>query len=307
MKELNQLKVSVIIPFYNGAEWLCEAVQSVLDQTYKNLEIIVVNDGSKEDVQPFLDKYGDKIKYFYQENAGSAAARNLAMRNATGDYYALLDSDDMWFPEKTARQVAFMEKTGVMWSHTGFNYWWPETGKKTTPDVATNYGNVFNRMLVAFKVATPTVMFNAKCFKENPDMVFPVHMRKAQDFGLFIQVAKKYPIGVIEEPLANIRMRGTNTNSRAMVRIQVNTRTLNSIRTDTTGLYSNVPGMVKFIYGLYELNGKIVQFFKKLFHLSDNATESFAKVLWVFPFSFERIYAKVLTKKGIRGFDELKA
>lgn len=303
---MEEKKVSAIIPFYNGAEWLSEAVRSVLDQTYKNLEIIVVNDGSKEDVQPFLDKYGDKIKYFYQENAGSAAARNLAMRNATGDYYALLDSDDMWFPDKIARQVAFMEKTGVMWSHTGFNYWWPETGKKTTPSVATNYGNVFDRMLVAFKVATPTVMFNARCFKENPDMVFPVHMRKAQDFGLFIQVAKKYPIGVIEEPLANIRMRGTNTNSRAMVRIQVNTRTLNSIRTDTTGLYSNVPGMVKFIYGLYELNGKIVQFFKKLLNLSDNEMESFAKMLWVFPFSLERIYAKVLTKKGIRGFDELK-
>ena len=302
----NNPLVSVIIPFYNGVEWLCDAVQSVLDQTYENLEIIVVNDGSKEDIKLFLDKYGDKIKYFYQENAGSAAARNLALRNATGDYYALLDSDDVWLPEKTARQVAFMEKTGLMWSHTGFNYWWPETGKKTIPNVATNYGNVFNRMLVAFKVATPTVMFNAKCFKENPEMVFPVHMRKAQDFGLFIQVAQKYPIGVIEVPLANIRMRGTNTNSRAMVRIQVNTRTLNSIRTDTTGLYSNVPKMVKFIYSLYSMNGMVVQFMKKLFHLSDNATELFAKVLWVFPFSLERIYARFLTRKGVRGYDELK-
>lgn len=303
---MEKKKVSVIIPFYNGVEWLCEAVQSALDQTYENLEIIVVNDGSKEDVSDFLEKYGDKIKYFYQENAGSAAARNLAIRNASGDYYALLDSDDIWYPEKTAKQIEFMEKSGALWSHTGFNYWWPDTGRKTTPNVATNYGDVFTRLLVAFKVATPTVIISAKCFKDNPDIVFPVHMRKAQDFGLFIQFAKKYPMGVVEEPLANIRMRGTNTNSRAMVRIQVNTRTLNSIRQDTTGLYSDVPGMVKFLYGLYEVNGKIVNFFAKSFKLSNAAQEKLAKILWVFPFSLERLYAKKLTRKGTRGYEALK-
>lgn len=303
---MEEKKVSVIIPFYNGVEWLCEAVQSALNQTYKNLEVIVVNDGSKEDVSAFLEKYGDKIKYFYQENAGSAAARNLAIRNATGDYYALLDSDDIWFPEKTAKQIAFMEKSGALWSHTGFHYWWPETDKKTTPDVSKNYGDVFVRLLVAFKVATPTVIINAKCFKDNPDIVFPVHMRKAQDFGLFIQFAKKYPMGVVEEPLANIRMRGTNTNSRAMVRIQANTRTLNSIRQDTTGLYSDTPGMVKFLYGLYELNGKIVNTLAKLFKMPDGVQEKLAKVLWVLPFSLERIYAKHLAQKGTRGYEFLK-
>ena len=303
---MEKKKVSVIIPFYNGVEWLCEAVQSALDQTYENLEIIVVNDGSKEDVSDFLEKYGDKIKYFYQENAGSAAARNLAIRNASGDYYALLDSDDIWYPEKTAKQIEFMEKSGALWSHTGFNYWWPYTGRKTTPNVATNYGDVFTRLLVAFKVATPTVIISAKCFKDNPDIVFPVHMRKAQDFGLFIQFAKKYPMGVVEEPLANIRMRGTNTNSRAMVRIQVNTRTLNSIRQDTTELYSDVPGMVKFLYGLYEVNGKIVNFFAKSFKLSNAAQEKLAKILWEFPFSLERLYAKKLTRKGTRGYEALK-
>ena len=303
---MEKKKVSVIIPFYNGVEWLCEAVQSALDQTYKNLEIIVVNDGSKEDVSDFLEKYADRIKYFYQENAGSAAARNLAIRNASGDYYALLDSDDIWYPEKTAKQIAFMEKSGALWSHTGFNYWWPETGRKTTPNVATNYGDVFTRLLVAFKVATPTVIISAKCFKDNPNIVFPVHMRKAQDFGLFIQFAKKYPMGVVEEPLANIRMRGTNTNSRAMVRIHVNTRTLNSIRQDTTGLYSDVPRMVKFLYGAYEVNGKIVNFFAKSFKLSDSAQEKLAKILWVFPFSLERLYAKKLTRIGTRGYEALK-
>src|SRR5690554_2836035 len=99
-------KVSVIIPFYNGVEWLCEAVQSVLDQTYKNFEIIVVNDGSPEDVSGLLSKYGNKIIYRYKENGCAATARNLAMEIATGEYLAFLDSDDLWLPAKTEKQIA---------------------------------------------------------------------------------------------------------------------------------------------------------------------------------------------------------
>ena len=70
-------KVSVIIPFYNHVEWLCEAVDCVLAQTYKDYEIIVVNDGSKENVDEFLEKYGDKINYYFKENGGAATARNM--------------------------------------------------------------------------------------------------------------------------------------------------------------------------------------------------------------------------------------
>ena len=78
--------VSVIIPFYSHIEWLYEAIESVLNQTYPIHEIILVNDGSKEDMTEFLAKYGDKITYVYQENAGPAAARNNGIRRATGDY-----------------------------------------------------------------------------------------------------------------------------------------------------------------------------------------------------------------------------
>ena len=107
-------KVSVIIPFYNGVNWLCEAVQSVLDQTYKNVEIIVVNDGSPENVQSFLDKYGTLVNYNYQENQGPAVARNLGMHLATGDYLAYLDSDDVWVPTKLEKQIGFMESNGFL-------------------------------------------------------------------------------------------------------------------------------------------------------------------------------------------------
>ena len=97
--------VSVVIPFYANANWLCEAVDSVLAQTYGNYEIIVVNDGSKEDVSDFLKKYGDKIKYYEKENGGAASARNEGIKRAEGDYIAFLDSDDLWTPQKLSVQL----------------------------------------------------------------------------------------------------------------------------------------------------------------------------------------------------------
>lgn len=123
-------KVSIIIPFYNNAEWLVEAVESALNQTYKNIEIIIVNDGSKEDMTSFLQKYQKHIIYQYQENKGAASARNHAMSLASGDYFAFLDSDDIWLPEKLEKQVSFMMKTEAMWSHTNYFYWSPESNSE---------------------------------------------------------------------------------------------------------------------------------------------------------------------------------
>ena len=90
--------VSVIIPFYNETGWLSEAIESVLRQTYPIHEIIVINDGSKEDVSALLNLYEGKIKYFYKENGGPSSARNLGINLATGDYLSFLDSDDVWLP-----------------------------------------------------------------------------------------------------------------------------------------------------------------------------------------------------------------
>ena len=113
--------VSVIIPFYNGVSWLEEAVESVFLQNYPNIEIIVVNDGSKEDVSQFLQKYGDRIKYYYQENAGPGKARNNGLSHANGKYIALLDSDDLWTEGKLRYQINYMEENPhIMWSHTSY-------------------------------------------------------------------------------------------------------------------------------------------------------------------------------------------
>ena len=100
--------VSVIIPTYNRAALACEAVESVLQQTYGNLEIIVVDDGSTDDTTAAMAKYGDKVRYSRRPNAGVNAARNLGIKQARGEFLAFLDSDDLWAPYKIELQVRLL-------------------------------------------------------------------------------------------------------------------------------------------------------------------------------------------------------
>lgn len=97
--------ISVVIPTYNRADWISEAVDSVLGQTFKDLELIIIDDGSKDSTDKVLKKYGSKIRYFYQENAGLSDARNKGILASQGDYIAFLDSDDVWFEKKLETQI----------------------------------------------------------------------------------------------------------------------------------------------------------------------------------------------------------
>jgi glycosyltransferase involved in cell wall biosynthesis len=106
---MNSPLVSVIIPTYNRAGVVCRAIESVLDQTYKNTETIVVDDGSIDDTKKRLAAYGNKINVLVQENAGPTIARNRGIARAQGDIVAFLDSDDYWLPTKLARQVKLLE------------------------------------------------------------------------------------------------------------------------------------------------------------------------------------------------------
>ena len=101
--------VSVIIPTYNRTGYLLEAIESVLSQTYNDIEIIVVDDGSTDDTREKLKPYQDKLEYVYIENGGPARARNVGMEMARGKYISFLDSDDLYYPKKIEIQTAFLE------------------------------------------------------------------------------------------------------------------------------------------------------------------------------------------------------
>ncbi len=108
--ELNSAPlVSVVIPTYNRAKVIERALVTAFAQTYRNLEIIIVDDGSTDNTAAVLAPYMDRIRYIYQENQGASGARNHGIREARGKYIAFLDSDDEWLPAKLERQIAFME------------------------------------------------------------------------------------------------------------------------------------------------------------------------------------------------------
>lgn len=109
VRDFHKPKVSVIIPAYNGDRFIIQAVESVLNQTYKNYEIIVIDDGSVDNIRQVLEAYLQKINYIFQRNQGVASARNLGIQEAEGDYIAFLDQDDYFLPEKLAKQVAILE------------------------------------------------------------------------------------------------------------------------------------------------------------------------------------------------------
>ena len=104
------MKVSVIIPTYNRAHLVSEAINSVLNQTYQDFEIIVVDDGSTDETCEKLRPYQDKIKYVYVKNGGAAYARNVGMKIARGKYIAFLDSDDLYYPYKIELQADFLDR-----------------------------------------------------------------------------------------------------------------------------------------------------------------------------------------------------
>jgi glycosyltransferase involved in cell wall biosynthesis len=105
--------VSVIIPAYNAARFLPEALESVFSQTWPELEVIVVDDGSTDDTREMLKPYGERIQYLHKENGGPASARNLGLRHARGRFVAFLDADDLWLPRKTELQMAQMTDSRV--------------------------------------------------------------------------------------------------------------------------------------------------------------------------------------------------
>jgi len=106
------VNVSVIIPTYNRADLVTNAIESVLCQTYRDFEIIVADDGSTDDTRARIEPYMDKITYFYQENEGKSVATNRAMERARGKWIAILDSDDVWLPDKLKFQIEALQNVG---------------------------------------------------------------------------------------------------------------------------------------------------------------------------------------------------
>lgn len=214
-------KVSVIIPTYNCAKYLPEAVESVLNQTFQDFEIIIVNDGStdntKQIIEPYLKKHSDKIKYLYQENMGLAIARNVAIKKSIGEYIAFLDADDVWLRHRlkeTANILENMAQVGLV--HANIN-WMSEEGKVLSfpyRNKARLSGFIFeNIFLRKANISIPTILVRSKCFEKVGLFDEKLARLGCEDREMWLRISREYEIKYIDKILANYRIR-PNSMSR---------------------------------------------------------------------------------------------
>jgi glycosyltransferase involved in cell wall biosynthesis len=202
--------VSVVIPTYNNASVVKEAIQSVLEQTLSDYEIIVVDDGSTDNTREVVSSFSDKrIRYVYQENHGRSSARNHAISIAQGRYIAFLDSDDLFLPTKLEKQVTYMEKNpGVLLSHTSYLRVNAQGEYIEKVKSGTFSGRVYPEIVRGCPIATPTVMIQRRALGGN--LRFEENILIGEDVILWTQLARKSIILGIDEPLAKVRIRGNN-------------------------------------------------------------------------------------------------
>ncbi len=203
------IKISVIIPFYNRVAWTIEAIKSVLSQTYQKFEILLIDDGSTEDLTALLDfiAMDRRIRYLYQKNGGPAKARNNGIHHAIGDYIAFLDADDLFYPSKLESQLGCMLENGSVFSHTSYHRMNLEGEVIGSISSGTLTGMVFPGILASCPIAMPTVMARADIFKRNR---FPEDFEIAEDVCLWISIASKYEIRGMDGFLSKVRV-GPNT------------------------------------------------------------------------------------------------
>lgn len=194
-------RVSVIIPTYNRAALVQEAAASVLAQTYRDFEFLVVDDGSTDGTLEALAAFGGTIRVLSRPvRGGVSAARNTGIAAAQGEWLAFLDSDDLWLPEKLERQMAFMEaRPQLFLSQTEET--WVRRGVRVNPPLTHRKegGRIFLRSLERCLVSPSAVMLHRRLLDDHGG--FDEALPAAEDFDLWLRLSWRYEVGLIPEPL----------------------------------------------------------------------------------------------------------
>lgn len=206
----NEIPVSVIIPAYNQSDYLATAIESVLNQTYDNVEIIIVDDGSTDDTPVVIKTFEEKIRCLRQENQGLAGARNTGIRNASNRLICLLDADDEWQPQYLEKMVAlYREDSGA-----AIYYCCAQAIDKDGKKLPQIFGchtkqpsDLLDVLLRANFLIPSTVMMNYSTIA--PEEFFDVNFRRIQDRELWIRLLRQgYYFRGLSEVLVNYRIHG---------------------------------------------------------------------------------------------------
>ena len=205
-------KVSVIIPNYNYGRYLRKTIDSVLAQSYPNVEVVVVDDGSKDNSLEILREYEGKVLTIEQRNGGVSSARNSGVKNSDGEFVAFLDADDLWLPEKLEKQIAkFQANPEIGMVHCAMTYIDAEDRVKN--EIETGLDGWISEEFLRFERscvvgAGSTALVPRAVFDEVGG--FDSRQTTAADWDFSYRIASKYEIGYVRESLVLYRLHGTN-------------------------------------------------------------------------------------------------
>jgi len=195
-------RISVIIPCYNYSPLVGRAIESVLNQTYHDFEVIVIDDGSTDNSAEVILKFS-QIRYFYQKNKGPNAARNTGIQAATGEFIALLDADDEWLPDKLERQIVIMEtrpEVGLVFSNVFLVEGLSGAIIGTYPRHFFHEGHVIKKLFMNQFIPSPTPLIRRSVFEQvglfNPNTI------GSDDWEMWLRISAKFNFACIYEPLA---------------------------------------------------------------------------------------------------------
>lgn len=236
-----QALVSIIIPVYNGEKYVSEAIKSALAQTYKNIELLLINDGSTDSsadvIRPYLND--NRIVYIEQQNAGVASARNTAIGVAKGKYIGFLDQDDLWHKNKLEEQVAILENDeNIALIHSKQDFIDSQGNKINFNWIIGGTGDCFADIFIKNKIAVLTVLIRKTILDKIG--LFNERLSGADDYEMWLRVTLRYPIKYIDIPLATYRFHDNNISKNSFKMTILELNTINSI-------ISNYPDIFKKI------------------------------------------------------------
>lgn len=243
------IRVSVIIPFYRNKGWLKDALESVAGQTYSAYEVIIINDGSEEDISD-LEVIYENFIFYSINNSGAAEARNLGINVASGDYICFLDSDDVWRSNKIELQLNYMLDNSLDWCHTSYIKFWDDDPVKKVNVNTKLEGNILPRMFITCPIATPCVMLKTNILKEDNTVRFNKDFRVGEDSYLWFRIGEKYKLGHLNEYLTLVRIRGQNAALNPLFQLESKSQIFLIIK-NRKDLFKNIIQYKSTLFGFY--------------------------------------------------------
>lgn len=208
--------VSIVIPVYNAEKFIEETITCVMNQTYPNWELLLVNDGSTDKSAALIEKAAnqdERIRVFHLEGGGAAKARNTGTENANGRYLAFLDADDLWEKDKLEKQLNFLKKTDAAFVFTGYEFA-DENGRGTGKIVRVPEKLSYGEALKNTTIFTSTVMFDMQ--KTGRELLYMPQI-KSEDTALWWKVLRTgFPAYGLDENLVKYRRAGKTLSSNKL-------------------------------------------------------------------------------------------